>query len=190
MKKSELVKRHLKLAETKSYLKSLFFGIDPVIDQVVDSLTSWFFFPENQTRPLIVNLWGMTGVGKSDLVRQLVKFLEFENDFFQFDMGELGHDSSTNVRGILSDSDQIKGAIPRIILLDEFQHCRSINEARFEIKQREMHLIWQLLDNGKVSFMESNIHLRRKINSIISKMDYWIKEGMTVEAGMISSDYY
>lgn len=190
MKKSELVKRHLKLVEIKTQLKSNLFGIDAVIDQVVDSISSWYFFPKNQTRPLIINLWGMTGVGKSDLVRQLVTLLDFENDFFQFDMGEIGLDSATNLRGILSDSVQIKGSVPRIILLDEFQHCRSINESRNEVKQKEMRLVWQLLDNGKVSFMDSNIHCRRKINSMISNLEYWIKEGMTIESGMVAADYF
>ena len=137
MKKSELMKNHLKLVEIKSQLKSILFGIDHVIDQVVDSLASWYFFPEHQTRPLVINLWGMTGVGKSDLVRQLVDLLDFENRFFQFDMGELGHDASTNIRNTLSGSHLLKGESPTIILLDEFQHCRSINESEMRLSRRK-----------------------------------------------------
>ena len=190
MKKSELMKNHIKLAEIKSQLRSKLFGIDQVIDQVVDSLASWYFFPENQTRPLVINLWGMTGVGKSDLVRQLVDLLDFENRFFQFDMGELGHDASTNIRNILSESHLLKGESPSIILLDEFQHCRSINESRNEVKQKEMRVIWHLLDTGKINYMDSYSFSRRKINSIISKFEYWVKEGMEVNQGMISSAYF
>ena len=82
MDKPEIMKRHLKLMEIKSSLKSNLFGLDSVIDQVVDSMTSWYFYPEYQSRPLILNLWGMTGVGKSDLVRQLVEALDMQNNFF------------------------------------------------------------------------------------------------------------
>tara|TARA_R110002020_G_scaffold475701_1_gene711817 strand:- start:1363 stop:1848 length:486 start_codon:yes stop_codon:yes gene_type:complete len=132
MVKSELMKNHLKLVDLKSNLKSTLFGLDSVIDQVVDSIASWYFFPECQTRPLVINFWGMTGVGKSDLVRQLVDSLDLQNHFFQFDMGELGHDSTGNIRSILSESFLIQGSQPRVILLDEFQLCRSINEMKCE----------------------------------------------------------
>ncbi|MGM0947154.1 MAG: AAA family ATPase [Bacteroidota bacterium] len=184
------MKRHLKLMEIKSCLKSNLFGLDSVIDQVVDSMTSWYFYPEYQSRPLILNLWGMTGVGKSDLVRQLVEALDMQNNFFQFDMGELGYDSTGNIRSILSDSYLMHGSEPRVILLDEFQLCRSVNEDYFEVPQKEMRVIWQLLDNGKVNYLESMNHVKSKINLMISKLDYWVQEGMTVQSGMINSEFF
>jgi cell division protease FtsH len=190
MDKPEIMKRHLKLMEIKSCLKSNLFGLDSVIDQVVDSMTSWYFYPEYQSRPLILNLWGMTGVGKSDLVRQLVEALDMQNNFFQFDMGELGYDSTGNIRSILSDSYLMHGSEPRVILLDEFQLCRSVNEDYFEVPQKEMRVIWQLLDNGKVNYLESMNHLKSKINLMISKLDYWVQEGMTVQSGMINSEFF
>src|SRR5690606_2957322 len=124
-----------------------------------------------QTRPLVLNLWGMTGVGKSVLVQQLVDLLELQNNFFHFDMGELGHDSTGNIRSILSESFLIQGSEPRVILLDEFQLCRSINEIRHEVSQKEMRVIWQLLDNGKVNYLESMNHAKRKINIMINNID-------------------
>ncbi|MFN8029777.1 MAG: hypothetical protein U0Q10_14425 [Dermatophilaceae bacterium] len=36
----------------------------------------WFVAPELLSRPVIVNLWDMTGVGKTDLVRRLVRALD------------------------------------------------------------------------------------------------------------------
>lgn len=190
MEKSELMTRHLKLTEIKSSLKSNLFGLDSVIDQVMDSITSWYFFPECQSRPLVINLWGMTGVGKSDLVRQLVDLLDLQNNFFQFDMGELGHESTGNIRSILSDSFLIHGSEPRVILLDEFQLCRSINEAENEVPQKEMRVIWQLLDNGKLNYLESMNHSKSQINTIISNLNYWVQEGMTIKSGMIGSDFF
>ena len=68
MSKLEFFEKQQKLESTKVQLKSYLFGLDPIIDQVVDSIASWYFFPEHQTRPLVINLWGMTGMGKTELV--------------------------------------------------------------------------------------------------------------------------
>ncbi len=46
-------------------LKSEFIGIDNVIDQIADAIGSWLFFPEMQEKPVIINLWGLTGIGKT-----------------------------------------------------------------------------------------------------------------------------
>lgn len=35
----------------------------------------WALIPEALTRPVIINLWAMTGVGKTDLVRHLISEL-------------------------------------------------------------------------------------------------------------------
>lgn len=190
MEKTELIRKHAKLTEIRTRLKSSLFGLESVIDQVVDSLASWYFYPDYQSRPLIINLWGMTGVGKSDLVRQLVELLDLQNNFFQFDMGEIGHDSSSNIKSILSDAYLSRGPEPRVILFDEFQLCRSISEQEFEISQKEMRAIWQLLDNGKVNYLESTNEPKGKINTMISNLEYWIQEGMTIESGMIKPEFF
>lgn len=178
------------LENLKNQLKSQFFGLDQVIDQVVTSMASWYIFPENQKRPLIINLWGMTGVGKSDLVRHIVQHLHLEGQFFQFDLGELGHGTLGNPRTILSETYQFKGQEPRIILLDEFQLGRTISRMGEEIPHKELRVIWQLLDNGKIDHIEQMIAGRRNLNSALYKFDYWVSQGMTIHQGMISSDHF
>lgn len=138
----------------QNQLNSPFFGLDQAIDQVVTGMASWFVFPENQKRPLIINLWGMTGVGKSDLVRQIVHHLQLEGQFFQFDLGELGHGILGNPRSILSETYQFKGPEPCVILLDEFQLARTISPTGEELAHKELRVIWQLLDNGKSCHLE------------------------------------
>lgn len=39
-------------------LKQQFFGIDEVIDQLIDSVRSWYHFPNFQTRPLVMRIKG------------------------------------------------------------------------------------------------------------------------------------
>ncbi|MFN4000320.1 AAA family ATPase [Algoriphagus sp.] len=190
MDSSAIQLKQQELELLKQHLKSQFFGLDEVIDQVVTSMASWYIFPENQKRPLIINLWGMTGVGKSDLVRQIVKYLQFEAQFFQFDLGELGHGPMGNPRAILSETYQFKGPEPRVILLDEFQLGRTITRMGEEIPHKELRVIWQLLDNGKIDHIEQMIAGRRNLNSVLYKFDYWVSQGMTIHQGMVASNYF
>lgn len=190
METSLISQKQAQLDTLKNQLKSQFFGLDQVIDQVVSSMASWYIFPENQKRPLIINLWGMTGVGKSDLVRQIVKHLQFEAQFFQFDLGELGHGTMGNPRTILSETYQFKGPEPRVILLDEFQLGRTISRMGEEIPHKELRVIWQLLDNGRIDHIEQLIAGRRHLNSVLYKFDYWVSQGMTIHQGMVASNYF
>ena len=67
-----LIKRRQRtLDKARKQLKADFVGIDGIIDQLCSYVRIWYLMPEILTRPVIVNLWGMTGVGKTDLVRRL-----------------------------------------------------------------------------------------------------------------------
>ncbi len=65
--------REQELAKARADLQEAFVGIDDVIDELIDGIRVWYLMPEVLSRPVILNLWGMTGVGKTDLVRKLVK---------------------------------------------------------------------------------------------------------------------
>jgi cell division protease FtsH len=86
------------LISVSNQLKTEFFGIDNIIDKVISAIQAWYIFPELITRPVIVCLWGMTGVGKTQLVRRLVALLEFQEKFVevQMDGGSVGTNHSFN----------------------------------------------------------------------------------------------
>ena len=67
-------RRTKELEEITINLKKEFVGIDNIIDQFIKNLYIWYVMPEIQTRPLIINMFGMTGTGKTDLVRKFVNF--------------------------------------------------------------------------------------------------------------------
>ena len=67
---SELVSKMQLLNDVKEQLKSDYAGIDRVIDEFMTAVCPWFIFPELQDRPVVVNLWGLTGTGKSSLVKR------------------------------------------------------------------------------------------------------------------------
>ncbi|WP_373521720.1 hypothetical protein, partial [Aquiflexum sp.] len=58
----ELIEKQAVLQQAKETLKTEFVGIDQVIEEVVDAISSWYLFPEIQEKPVIINLWGLTGV--------------------------------------------------------------------------------------------------------------------------------
>jgi len=60
---NEIIKKRDLLTQASIILKKEFFGMDSAIDQIIESISSWYFFPHMQERPVVLNLWGMTGVG-------------------------------------------------------------------------------------------------------------------------------
>jgi hypothetical protein len=73
-KKAVVFKSNL-LEKAKETLKQEFIGLDKIIDELTAYISAWYLFPQLQERPLIINLWGMTGVGKSALVRTQIDLI-------------------------------------------------------------------------------------------------------------------
>ena len=124
---SELICKRDLLAQATITLKKEFFGIDSVIDQIIESISPWYFFPHMQERPVVVNLWGMTGVGKSDLLQRLIQLLKLNDKYFHFDMSEIA-DGQTSLNTEFSMAYQAMNKKPVIFAFDEFQLARSIDE--------------------------------------------------------------
>lgn len=86
-----------KLQETKTKLKSEFVGINEIIDKVIDSITPWYLTPEVLERPVVVSLWGLTGTGKTSLIRKLINYLDLSGKTLLFDCGEQGGSGDTRL---------------------------------------------------------------------------------------------
>lgn len=69
----QLAHKNRQLQQIAAQLKTELFGIDAIIDRVIDSVRAWYLLPELVTRPVIVCLWGLTGTGKTQLVRRLAR---------------------------------------------------------------------------------------------------------------------
>lgn len=141
-----LTQRYELLEDARQLLKKEFFGIDGVIDQVIDMCSAWYLFPDVQEKPVIVNLWGLTGVGKSSLVRRLAQLLDYERRFYQVD---LAGKRNSSVEDKLEEIYEYDNGFPIILALDEFQYARTLDEGGAEIKNDYSRIIWELLDSGK-----------------------------------------
>ena len=61
--RGQLAQKNQHLHAVAQQLKHELFGIDPIIDRVIDSVRAWYLMPGLISRPVIVCLWGLTGTG-------------------------------------------------------------------------------------------------------------------------------
>ena len=148
---SHMEMREEKLQNATKELKAHFVGLDDTIDEIIDHIRVWYVMPELLSRPVIVCLWGMTGVGKTDLVRRLVRLLDFNDQFLEMSM-DIDDMSSfryeTSISGVLRYS-SLEPDEAGIILFDEFQRYRTIDEKGLEVQDlKRFQDIWTLLSDG------------------------------------------
>lgn len=171
------------LDQTALKLKSEFIGIDKVIDEIIDAIASWFFFPDIQEKPMVINLWGMTGVGKTDLVRRLAHHLDFNDKHFEFDLGKNGT-SRYEFEGKIEDVFGQNESFPIILSFDEFQLGRTIDQTGGEIDRPNSRLIWEIIDTGKIKTSRSFYSFER-LYDFRNKLHHMLDEGVVVKNGMV-----
>jgi cell division protease FtsH len=181
--KNNFFEKQKVLESARIQLKTEYIGINSIIDEIVDNVSSWFLLPELQEKPVIVNLWGLTGVGKTSVVNRLVELIEFSDKYYRFDLGE--KKGSFSFRDSLEDLCENSDDSPVMVALDEFQHSRTlVGPAREEIESDDNRMIWELLDSGKVSYIEWKSGLW-SFEELISKLYYLIQAGVKVEKGCV-----
>lgn len=169
-----------KLKEVGGQLKSHFVGLDFIIDRLMRDIAAWYIMPEIVTRPTVINLWGMTGVGKTDLVRRLVRHLEFTDRFLEVQLTTKGSSDDYWLSRVedLIDRSSLEAGKPGILLLDEMQNYRSISDKREEIHDYKFQDVWTLLSDGQFS---SDATRKKKIDELIFDL-LWEEEEARLQA--------
>ena len=176
------------LESARQQLKKEFIGIDGIIDSVIKSIATWFIFPEIQERPLVVNLWGLTGVGKTALILRLSALLHYEKKIFRFDMGD-SHNDAGLLKDRLKNIFKNKNKAAFMLMMDEFQYAKTKNEDGFEINNPFSRVLWDLLDSGKIEKKSNTEYDIEKIISVKSKLANALAEGVHVEKGMVKENH-
>lgn len=139
------------LEKSKKALKKYFIGIDNIIDDLMDYIQVWYLMPELLSRPVIINLWGMTGVGKTDLIRRLVKELNYQDRFLEIELSNIDQTSyQTSVSSMLTAND-LNDSKPAIVLFDEIQRFNTLDAEGKPMPQSKFTDFWELLSDGKLS---------------------------------------
>lgn len=126
-------------------LKGMYRGIDPIIDKICDLVTPWYAVPESVTRPIIICLWGMTGTGKTSLVRNLCN-LFLKRPLIQIDLGSFTQDKDFAMEFFRNYPDH--SSTSSVIMLDEIQNPRTIDEDGAEVDREGLRGMWSLLSDG------------------------------------------
>lgn len=183
-----------KLSQVKAQLKKEFIGIDEVIDKVIESITSWYLIPEMNDKPVVVNLWGLTGTGKTSLVNRLIELLEI-NKYLYLDLGKSNvqvqslYNSNTIDSALSELSEFEKDVRSYIFVLDEFQHAKTLDERRNEIDKPQSRSVWELLDSGKVSATSFNRLFSRNYYEALSEIIIFKHEGVKIINGIVPNEY-
>ena len=182
-KKRDILERNKKLEDAAVELKKEFVGIDHVIDEVIWAVSSWYMFPEIQERPVIINLWGLTGTGKTSLVERLVDLLDFRDRYYRFDLG--GDDSyDLKVKGVLEEIYENENGFPIVLGFDEFQFARTIDEKGHESDKSSSRIVWQVIDSGKFQISRNNFKLEQ-LYDLMLKLRYLLSKGVKVTKGQV-----
>ena len=151
--RAQLAQRNQQLQDVAAQLKTELFGIDAIIDRVIDSVRAWYVLPELVARPVVVCLWGLTGTGKTQLVRRLAQLLGFYDRFVEVQMDGFSNGASwrgaQSISGMLAQSGVREGE-PGILALDEFQRFRTIDNKRNEVRVERYQDVWALLSDGRL----------------------------------------
>lgn len=146
-KKQEIIYKTKILDEAQLTLKKEFIGIDNIIEQLINSIKPYYFFSEFLKKPLVINIWGLTGTGKTSIITRLCELIDLKNKLFKFDSGEyVGSDyllkSEINEKLSRLTERNI------VLMFDEFQLCRTIGTDGREIDRIGLRPLWELIDSG------------------------------------------
>ena len=155
-------------------LKKDFVGIDEQIEQVMNNVRTWYLYPELQSRPVIVSLWGMSGIGKTSLVRKIAEYLNIEKDLVYFNFAEIGEMHSYDIEQSIEEELSNERS-NRMFVYDEFQYAATL-DGNGEEKDNKSGLkpFWELMDSGILH----KRHVLWEVNSMFTLLSYLIKINM------------
>lgn len=181
-------KKEKLINHARDILKSEFIGIDEEIDLLINNMKPWFLFPELQQSPCVINIFGLTGTGKTSIIKRIVELLEIEEDLVYWNFAAInemqGWEIEDNIEEHLSNENP-----KRVFVYDEFQYAATIDPHGVEKDNKScLKPFWELLDSGlihKRTFfnLTRSIHnILFNLNKIHCKHEIVLKNGVWVNA--------
>lgn len=144
----KIEEREETLVRAQETLKKEFVGIDNVIDDIISNIRVWYIFPEMVSRPLVINLWGLTGCGKTSLVNRLCELIGVNDRTIAYNLAKLDEDSSTELEDGINESVSCSERNP-VFVFDEFQFAATKSEdGKEKDNKTALKTIWELIDSG------------------------------------------
>jgi hypothetical protein len=113
--------------------------------------------------------------------------LAYHNYLMRFDMGEFGSSSSVLKFTLTRNLSQFHQGCP-IIVLDEFQFAKTIDESGKEVNNHNLRIIWDLLDSGQLIYEPDGLgYYSGRAKRIMAILRLLHKQGATIKNGVVTS---
>lgn len=188
LENEEIRRKKQLLKDAETILKKEFIGIDSVIEQTLFNMRPWYLYPELQEKPLVISLVGLTGTGKTSLVKRLVQLLDIENDMVYFNFAEINDMKPWEVEDTI-DEQLSNEKSNRVFVYDEFQYAATLDSSGGEKDNRSgLKPFWELMDSGLIhkGAQYYEIHtIKNLLNYAVRMCEYKkieLKDGIWVNA--------
>lgn len=193
--KKELNVKNKIVDDAIAQLKKEFIGIDEQIDTIMSNVRVWFLYPQLQSSPCVVNVFGMTGCGKSSLVKRIAELLDVEKNYVYFNFCSINEQSSWEIEQDIEE--QLDNECSnRIFVFDEFQYAASIKPNGEENENKNgLKPFWELLDTGVIHKRNSYWEVKEiaKVLMAMSRINVAhpmvIKNGVWINASECLADF-
>ena len=164
-------------------LKKEFVGIDEQIDTIMSNVRVWFLYPQLQSSPCVVNIFGMTGCGKSSLVKRIAELLDVEKNYVYFNFCSINEQSSWEIEQDIEE--QLDNECSnRIFVFDEFQYAASIKSNGEENDNKNgLKPFWELLDTGIIHKRNSYWEVKEIAKVLMAMSRINVVHPMEIENG-------
>lgn len=185
--KTEIIRKTKIIDDIIPQLKQEFIGIDEQIDAIMENIRNWYLYSQFQKGPCVVNLFGMTGCGKTSLIRRIVQLLDCEGDMLYFNFCAINETSSYDIE---SDIEEQVSCMSdnKIIVLDEFQYAATIDKDGMEKDNKNgLKPFWELIDSGIIHKLSRKCDIDIVHDSINAMLCLNEIEPMRIEDGVIAN---
>lgn len=169
MTREEIIEKDKIISDAEQTLLNEFIGIDNVIHEVMRNVRMWYLFPETLERPMVINLFGLTGCGKTSLVRRLLELIDADKYTSFYNMNDTKNSRSWEFD--IDDDERDRSRKNMVFVYDEFQHASTINKEGEELYEKhEIPDLWDLIDSG---LLRRRVDLRNqfRMDSLVNALD-------------------
>jgi len=185
MNQEKKMDKNALLKQASVQLNEEYIGLEKVIEQIMHLLGNWYLYPQFQQKPVVINLWGMTGIGKTSLVKRIVELLKLDDIFFHFDMGN-NSEHLSSIKEHLKELELQSEQKQIVFCFDEFQYANTIDAMEKELNKTYSRVVWDLLDSGCFQAQNSAGNNTARLITWYKNLKYLIEQGLKIENGVIS----
>lgn len=191
------------LERVNAQLKTEFVGIDEIIDKLTNIFASW---NDNIVRPIVVPVFGMTGVGKTSVIQRMIELLKLNDRTTNVPVGVCtkGNVDTRPAKVLLqslgfADWENFKSIedVPEdsILIIDEIQQLRTKDEDGIEIES-EFNELYKIIDSGFVDYIPTGASEKARYEKCLQVLtkyvlpkhpDAIIENALTTDSGVIQT---